>query len=344
MESNENIKNENNNQNNDKKENKEKLSIFTTILIIILVILLCVGAYFLVTNIYEKNLNKEDDTNIGEVKEEISTEPIYTMETLPKIDASLATQPLVEAFMKNFTGNDNIDFDNYGFTNTHPGYVKLINDEVDLIVVTEPSQEELELAKEKGVELEVIPVVKEGFVFYVNADNKVDSLTVEQIQDIYSGKITNWKDVGGEDLEIKAYQRPVNSGSQTGMLSLVMKDKELMTPPKENLVETMAQIINLVSMYDNGENSIGYSYYYYATTMYETIDESVASRIKLLGVNGIKPNSKTIKDDSYPFTTAYYIVINKADDENSPARKLANQMLSARGQQVAKEAGYVPVK
>ena len=148
----------------------------------------------------------------------------------------------------------------------------------------------------------------------------------------------------GEDEEIIAYQRPVNSGSQTGMLSLVMKDLPLMEAPKENLVETMAEIVNLVSGYKNNKNAIGYSYYYYATTMFETIDKTVASNIKMLGINGVKPTNETIKDGSYPFETAYYIVINKNSDKNSPARILANHMLSARGQKVAENAGYVPVK
>ena len=78
--------------------------------------------------------------------------------------------------------------------------------------------------------------------------------------------------------------------------------------------------------------------------MYEGIDKTVASNIKLIGIDGVKPSYKTIQDGTYPYNTAYYIVINKADDENSASRKLANLMLSKRGQQVAKEAGYVPVK
>lgn len=320
--------------------NKRK-SIITILLCFLALILVCIACYFAITKIYEKNLAKKQQEEIEANK--ISTEPLYTLENYPKVDASLATQPLTNAFIRNFVGAD-VDINSLDYTNTHPAYERLVNDEVDLIVVTEPSAEELQLAKDKGVELEVIPVVKEGFVFYVNAQNKVNNLTIEQIQDIYSGNTTNWKDVGGEDANIIAYQRPVNSGSQTGMLSLVMKDKKLMDPPKENLLETMAQIINYVSSYDNGKNSIGYSYYYYATTMYQTIDSEVASNIKLLSVNDVAPNMQTIKDGSYPFTTAYYIVINKADSEDSPARKLANEMLSKRGQNVAKEAGYVPVK
>lgn len=337
-----------------KNKMKKGSSMITLIVVIVLVVALCVGAYFLVSSLYEKRLNQNGDVNNNSSQdntqdtskndeEEISSEPLYTLDNYPKVDASLATQPLTNAFIKNFVG-ENVDVSKLDYTNTHPGYVRLINDEVDLIVVTEPSKEELELAKQKGVELEVIPVVKEGFVFYVNSNNKVDSLTKDQIQGIYSGEITNWKEVGGEDMEIKPFQRPTNSGSQTGMLSLVMKDKKLMDPLKENLVDTMAQIINFVSSYENGKNSIGYSYYYYATTMYEGIDKEIASNIKLIGIDGVKPNAKTIQNGSYPYTTAYYIVINKADDENSPSRKLANLMLSKRGQQVAKNAGYVPVK
>ena len=337
-----------------KNKMKKGSSMITLIVVIVLVVALCVGAYCLVSSLYEKKLNQNGDVNNNNSQdntqntskndeEEISSEPLYTLDNYPKVDASLATQPLTNAFIKNFVGED-VDVSKLDYTNTHPGYVRLINDEVDLIVVTEPSKEELELAKQKGVELEVIPVVKEGFVFYVNSNNKVDYLTKDQIQGIYSGEITNWKEVGGEDMEIKPFQRPTNSGSQTGMLSLVMKDKKLMDPLKENLVSTMAQIINFVSSYENGKNSIGYSYYYYATTMYEGIDKEIASNIKLIGIDGVKPNAKTIQNGSYPYTTAYYIVINKADDENSPSRKLANLMLSKRGQQVAKNAGYVPVK
>ncbi|WP_279401693.1 substrate-binding domain-containing protein [Piscibacillus salipiscarius] len=63
--------------------------------------------------------------------------------------------------------------------------------------------------------LNMTPIGREAFVFFVHADNPVDSLKVEEIQGIYSGNITNWKEVGGEDVEIRAFQRPEGSGSQT---------------------------------------------------------------------------------------------------------------------------------
>ena len=273
---------------------------------------------------------------------------MYSKEEYPKIDASLATQPLAIAVTKNFVAdvgeNDEEVSEFLDFSNTHPAYIKLIDGEKDLIIVTEPSEEELAYAKEKGVELEVTPVVREGFVFYVNAKNPVDGLTIKQIQDIYSGKITNWKEVGGEDEEIVPFQRPENSGSQTGMLSLVMKDIEIMEPKKENLIGSMFDIVNLVSSYDNCINSIGYSYYYYATTMFDTLDSTVAERIKFLSIDGIEPSTENIKNETYPLETAYYIVIRKDEPESSLARKLKKDLLSERGQSVAEEAKYVGVK
>lgn len=318
---------------------KKILSIFGTIIIMAIIVFVCLGAYNYVIDIEEEQNRVERDLS----SHSVSTNPIFSLEDYPKVDASLATQPLTDAFIENFTGTLPSE-EELDYTNTHPGYVRLINDEVDLIVVTEPSEEELKLAEEAGVELEVIPVVKEGFVFYVNEKNPVKSLSLEQIQKIYTGEIKNWKEVGGNDSAIRAFQRPENSGSQTGMYSLVMKDKKIMQPPKEDLVETMFEIINLVSSYDNGENSIGYSYYYYATTMYDDMDKEVADRIRLLEIDGVAPNYETIKNNTYPLETAYYIVINKNEPKDSNTRKLVDAMLSTRGQAVAKEAGYVPVK
>ena len=117
-----------------------------------------------------------------------------------------------------------------------------------------------------------------------------------------------------------------------------------MTPVKENIATSMSDIIGVVSNYDNGANSIGYSYYYYATTMYDTEESEVTNGIKLIGIDGVKPIDETIQNETYVLNTAYYIVINKAEEENSNVRKLVEAMLGKRGQNVAEEAGYVRIK
>lgn len=253
-----------------------------------------------------------------------------------RLDASLATQPLMDAYVKYFGNEDFLYEVKENYTNTHPGYVKLIEGDADLIVVTEPSSEELALAKEKGVELEVTKVVNEGFVFYANAKNPVDNLKLEEVINIYSGKINNWDEVGGNRSKIIPYQRPVNSGSQTGMLSLVMKDVPLREPTTIELVETMGGIIDAVANFDNNIDGLGYSYYYYANIMYHT------PNIKFLGINGVKPTYETIEDETYPLMTAYYIVTRK--DASAETLKFKEALLGEEGARVAREAGYVPIK
>lgn len=317
---------------------KKIFKIFIALLFICIITFLCYESYVLFTN----QVDKDNDEKLAE--EQLDFTPIFTLENYPKVDASLATQPLTNAFIKTFTGEENISEEYLDYTNTHPAYIRLIDKEADLIVVTEPSEDELKYAKDNDVELEVIPVVREGFVFYVNSENTVDNLSLEEIQKIYTGEITNWSEVGGDDEKIRPFQRPENSGSQTGMLSLVMKDLKLMEPIKENLADSMYDIINLVSSYDNGKNSIGYSYYYYAATMFDSIDKNIADGIKLLKVNDVLPSNETIKNMTYPLQTAYYIVIRKDEPENSDTRKLVEAMLSREGQTVAEEVGYVGVK
>lgn len=307
------------------KENKIVVNILV-IIIITLVVVACVIAYLYFTKeevIEERNIAKQ---------EEIIEKPIFTLGTYPKIDGSTATLPLAEAFKANFTGTDinQIDVEH---TKTHNAYVNLINGDVDLILATYPSEEELKLAKEKNVELEIVPIVKEAFVFFVNKENSVDNLTLEQIQKIYSGKITNWRDVGGANTRILPFQRPDNSGSQSGMKSLVMKDIKMIDPITETISESMANIIDVISDYNNKDTAIGYSYYYYATSMY------TSDTIKLLSVDGVEPTYNNIKNGLYKLQTAYYAVIR--EEENSDARKLLDAMKSERGQNVAKEAGYV---
>jgi phosphate transport system substrate-binding protein len=254
----------------------------------------------------------------------------------PRVDGSTATIPLSEAFGAAVMGMSAEEARQYIVHNTtHNAYVNLIDGNADIIFVTSPSEEELSYAKEKGVELEVVPVVSEGFVFLTSADNPVKGLTFEQIRGIYSGKITNWKDVGGGDKEIIAYQRPENSGSQTGMLDLVIGADEIMTPPLEKVIAEMGQLIDAVAVYTNEADAIGYSYYYFVTDMWEN------EKVKLLTVDGVYPDKKTISDGSYPIHTAYYAVMRSDEPEDSNAGKLLDWILSDQGQQIAEEAGYV---
>jgi phosphate transport system substrate-binding protein len=265
--------------------------------------------------------------------------PRFNKDNYPKVDGSTATIPLSEniaAKLLNLTTEEGKAFIKHN--TTHNAYVNLINGKADIIFVTEPSLDELELAKKSGIELEVIPVVKEAFVFLVNKKNTVDSISIKQLQDIYQGKIKNWKEIGGLDIEIIPYQRPENSGSQTIMLGLVMKDLKIMDAPKELKPSEMSTLIEVIASYDNSDKAIGYSVYYFANSMYNK------ETIKFVKVNGVEPNNETIKSGQYPYTSAYYAVIKKTEPKESNARKLLAWILSDEGQKLAEQSGYVPLR
>lgn len=269
---------------------------------------------------------------------ETAAELHFTKETYPKVDGSTATIPLSEAVAAKLLEMSKTESSKFIKHNTtHKAYVNLINGSADIIFVTEPSKEELSLAKEANVELEIYPVVKEGFVFLVNKSNPVNSITSSQVKDIYQGKIKNWKELGGEDKEILAYQRDPNSGSQTLMEQLVMKGLP-MTKYPSTLVYSMDGLIEKIASYDNSEKALGYSVFYYARSMYNK------ETVKLLSIDGIAPDNKNISSGKYPFTTAYYAVLKKTTPKDAPSRKLLSWMLGKEGQKLTEEAGYVALE
>jgi len=271
--------------------------------------------------------------------EEVVPMPTFTSENYPVVDGSTVTIPLSEALGAKLMEMPIEEARQYILHNkTHQAYVNLIEGSADLIFVTSPSAEEMALAESSQVELELIPVVSEGFVFLASQDNPVAGLTLSQIQDIYTGKITNWKQVGGGDTAIVAYQRPVNSGSQTGFLELVMGGLTPQDPPMEQVVAEMGALIDAVAAYKNQPDAIGYSYFYFVTDMWGN------EKVKLLSVDGVYPDKETIRDGSYPIRTAYYAVMRGSEPADSPVRQIVAWLLSKEGQQLAEEAGYVKAR
>ena len=266
-------------------------------------------------------------------------EPLrLTMDEYPSVDGSTVTIPLSEAVAATLTNQTIEEVRPYILHNkTHQAYLNLIDKKVDLIFVTGPSAEELELAKEADIELEIIPIVSEGFVFLTHADNPVKNITSQNLKDIYSGKITNWSELGGDDVAIIPYQRPVNSGSQTGFLDMVMQGETPMEAPEEQIIAEMGMLIDAVATYKNTSAALGYSYYYFVVDMWGN------ENVKLLEVDGVYPDNASISSGDYPYTTAYYAVMRKDMPVDSSARKVIDFILSEDGQALMEENGYVKI-
>jgi phosphate transport system substrate-binding protein len=257
----------------------------------------------------------------------------------PRVDGSTLTIPFSEAVATAVLHLPQDEARLYVMHNkTHQAYLNLIDGVADIIFVTPPSEDELAYAKEKGVVLNVIPMLRDGFVFFVNEKNPVSDLSRDEIVGVYSGKIKNWSEIGGGDAEIIAYQRPENSGSQTGMIELVMKDTPLAPAPQEKVFAEMGGIVDAVAYYENAAEAIGYSYYYYTRNMWGD------GQIKYMKIDGVAPSEESIEDDSYPYASITYMVLRQDEPEGSAASRLSEWILSDEGQAVAKGAGYVPIR
>ena len=290
----------------------------------------------------EGQVGQESGHQRGEIDDEVRISPAkdlqMTPEEYPIVDGSTATIPLSEAFAASVMQMDVEEARQYVLHNTtHDAYINLIEGKADIIFVTMPSDDELALAKEAGVELVVTPIVNEGFVFLTSTENPMTNLSYEQVQGIYRGEITIWNQVGGPDMEIIAYQRPVNSGSQTGMLEMVVPADEIMDAPTEMRMQGMGDLVEAVADYENSPGAIGYSYFYYVTDMW--INEGV----KLLSIDGEMPSVKSIEEETYPILTHYYAVTRGNMAEDSNTIKLLDWILSSEGQKIAEQAGYVKV-
>jgi phosphate transport system substrate-binding protein len=231
---------------------------------------------------------------------------------------------------------------------THESYINLIEGKADLVLnARKPSEDELRAARDKKVELELQPVALDAFVLIVHGENRLHGLTAEQVRDIYTRKIVNWKEVGGPNKKINAYQRERNSGSQETMESLVMNGRKL-TELASYIVTGMAGPFNVLQTDQGG---IGYTFYYYERFMSPLPESSSygdvlksGRRTKILAIDGIAPDSETIRSHKYPFATEVYLVCRKGLAAESSAGKLRDWFLSPAGQAVVKESGYIPVR
>lgn len=264
------------------------------------------------------------------------TASLNLVDNLPVVDGAAALFPVYSAFV-NATYPSSVKLNDgiFEYNNTVLGYKLLAQKKTDIFFGVYPSEEQISYAQSQGTEFEYTKIGTEAFVFFVHKDNPVDNLTTEQIQGIYSGKITNWKTVGGKDEEIIAFQRNQGSGSQS-MLIRFMNGIEIMEAPSEQVNDLMSGIIEKVSNYKNKTGSIGFSFRYYLEGIIQNPD------IKMLSVDSVAPTVKNIKSGMYSITTPIYAVTYKGN-KNANVKKLLDWVLSNEGQEIIEKTGYVGV-
>lgn len=187
---------------------------------------------------------------------------------------------------------------------------------------------------EKKVIKKEYTIAMDGVAVVVNKDVNVDNLTMNQIKDIFVGKIKNWKEVGGKDMKIAVVSREEGSGTRgafteiTGVLEKKGEDKKDNTVSSALVQSSTGAVVKTVS---KTPGSIGY-------VSLASIDKSVKS----LKVGGIAPSEKTVLDGSYKISRPFIYAVTDKVDANT--QKFIDYVISSDGQARVKEAGFIPVK
>lgn len=273
----------------------------------------------------------------GAVREDIGFDAAHA---LPRLDGATALFPVYAAFAQavypedtRYTPYNRSDSADSLLTcsKTDRAYERLIYGNTDVIFCAQPSDEEIQMAKEAGVELELTPIGYEAFVFIVPREEPVTGLTTQNIRDIYRGAVTDWAELGIEGLgKIVAYQRPENSGSQTA-LEKIMGDLPLMDAPGY-VVDDMVGIVDNVE-YRNLPGAIGYSFRYFVSGMME-------SDVRMLAIDGIEPALENIRNGSYPFISTLYAVTRRGE-ANPNVQTLLSWLTGDTAQRLLEASGYV---
>ena len=245
------------------------------------------------------------------------------------IDGSTSMIPLHQSLNDLFSSNPDVYH-----SKTVEAFEKLISGENDILLGVDYSDELIKKSKENGVELVKRAITREAFVFLKNINNPVESLTIEQIKDIYSGKITNWSEVGGDNEPIRAFQRNSDSGSQIRMVKF-MGDTKLIEEGVEYF-SAMGTIVEQIANYDEGKYSIAYNMYTFTEKQYLNQD------VVLLAVNSVAPTDETIFDETYPVVIYNYIYYDANNAQASGfAQNLYAYLMSSEGQKLISDSGYV---
>lgn len=321
----------------------------TLILLVVVIFTAFNGSmYMLLTRRLANNFSGADQAgmiDVGKYLPHESDSELVRIETdfsltgeLPVLDGAAALVPVYAAIIDNVYPMGSVTYeggvfsgDNYygvnfapdsrmQYRNTVRGYQAVVDGDADIFFSAAPSEEQKNYAAEKGVELVYIPIGLEAFVFFVNESNPIDGLTTEQIRDIYAGVYTNWSQIGGADRVINPVTRLSGSGSQTTFEAFMGERKIARKSP--------FAIIG---------GSIGFSFRYY---MDGIVDNEA---VKMLSLNGVYPDSESIRDGSYPIVAEFYAVY-RADNTNPNVPLLIDWILSDEGQTIIEESGYVRIR
>ncbi|TDW20559.1 phosphate ABC transporter substrate-binding protein (PhoT family) [Breznakia blatticola] len=247
-----------------------------------------------------------------------STNQKTTKKTELLIGGSTSVQPLMEKLAENFMKESDMKVSVQGGGSSVG--VKGANEGVlDIGSVSR------ELEDEEKEKLDGVVIALDGIVVIVNQKNKVQNITLEQLHEIYTGKITNWKQLGGVDATISVVSREEGSGTRDGFEGIVgFESNELIKDA--DIQNSTGGVISTVSTNANGIGYISMG--------------SVSDQVDVLRVDEVTPSVETITNGSYALQRPF-ILATKKDSED--AQEFFNFIFSEKGKEIIEDMKYIPV-
>lgn len=237
-----------------------------------------------------------------------------------------------EAFMKS---NPNAEVAVTG-GGSGTGIAALINGTTEICASSRDMKEkEKQQAREKGADVKEVVVARDGIAVVVNPKNPVNELDIGRLEQIFTGAITRWSQIGGGNKEILVFSRESSSGTYVFFQEHVLKNKDY--APKTKLMAATSAIIESVS---TDEDSIGYVGLGYAL--------AAKNKVKIISVKAdanspaVMPSEETVINGRYPIARPLYLYVGTKAAKNVSA--FVDFCLSDAGQAIVRESGYVTVK
>ena len=231
-------------------------------------------------------------------------------------------QAALEAYMKENKGVQ-ISLSGGG---SGEGIKALIDQSTDIADSSrEIKKEEIELAESKGVKPVAHVIAYDAIMPVVNPKNNVQGLSIDQLSQIYQGKITNWKEVGGADLKIVVISRDSSSGTFDSWDNFVMKKARV--APTAQMLASNGAIVTAISKNKYAIGYLGMGY--------------VNKSVKGLKVNGVMASAQTALSKQYPMSRELYMYTN--GEPKGEVAKFIAFIKSPKGQEIVKKEGFVPL-
>ena len=250
------------------------------------------------------------------------TDEAKTVSGTVTTDGSTSMEKVIGALGESFEGENSKATFTYNPTGSSAGITAVAEGRCDIGLASRALKDE-----EKSQGLKETVLAYDGIAVIVNPENGVDGLTIEQIADIYTGKITNWKDVGGSDAEIVLIGREAGSGTRDGFESIT--GTEDACKYRQELSST-GDVITTVA---NNPNAIGYASL-----------ASIKDTVKALDVDGVAPSEDTVKDGTYKVQRPFMLITKTDTQLSDVAQAFFDYVTSADANAVISAAGAVPAK